>query len=63
MKLLYDQNLSFRLVRRLATLYPDSAHARDVGLGEADDMQLWTYAATHGFVTVSKDKEYRREPK
>lgn len=58
MKLLYDQNLSFHLVWRLADLYPDSAHVRDVGLGDADDMRVWTYAATQGFVVVSKDADF-----
>lgn len=37
MKLLFDQNLSPRLPRLLADIYPDSVHVRDVGLREADD--------------------------
>ena len=32
MKLLFDQNLSPCLARRLADLYPDSAHVSEVGL-------------------------------
>lgn len=28
MKLLFDENLSFRLVPALADIYPDSAHVR-----------------------------------
>ncbi|MGH8574341.1 MAG: DUF5615 family PIN-like protein [Gammaproteobacteria bacterium] len=31
MRLLFDENLSFRLVRELADVYPDSVHVRDVG--------------------------------
>jgi predicted nuclease of predicted toxin-antitoxin system len=31
MKLLFDQNLSHRLVSALASEYPDSVHVRDVG--------------------------------
>lgn len=37
MKLLFDQNLSPRLVDRLADLYPHAAHVDILGLGEADD--------------------------
>ena len=37
MKLLFDQNLSHRLVGQLAAEFPDSAHVRDVGLAAADD--------------------------
>ena len=37
MKLLFDENLSHKLVRLLADLFPDSIHVRDVGLKAADD--------------------------
>ena len=58
MKLLFDQNLSFKLVGRLADLYPDAAHVRDVGLASADDGVVWDYARTQGFVIVSKDSDF-----
>jgi predicted nuclease of predicted toxin-antitoxin system len=57
-KLLFDQNLSFKLVRRLADLYPDSAHVRDVGLASGDDSVVWDYAKAQGFVIVSKDSDF-----
>lgn len=60
MKLLLDQNLSPRLVGRLATQYPESTHVREVGLERADDTTVWTYAAEHGFTIVSKDSEFRQ---
>jgi predicted nuclease of predicted toxin-antitoxin system len=44
-KLLFDQNLSHRLVGSLASEYPDSVHVRDVGLGAAEDQAIWAYAA------------------
>ena len=37
MKLLFDQNLSYKLAHRLADLFPDSTHVREVSLHEADD--------------------------
>ena len=37
MKLLLDQNISYKLVKWLADVYPGSKHVRQVGLGEADD--------------------------
>ncbi len=47
MRLLFDQNLSFRLVRLLADIYPDSVHVRDLDLLEADDAAIWRHAAEH----------------
>ncbi len=44
MKLLFDQNLSPRLVHRLADLYPNSTHVADVSLDRAFDKDIWTYA-------------------
>ena len=60
MKLLYDQNLSDRLVEQLATDFPDSLHVRDVGLEQAEDPQVWTYAAAGGFTIVSKDTDFQQ---
>jgi predicted nuclease of predicted toxin-antitoxin system len=57
-KLLFDENLSFRLVRALADIYPGSAHVRDVGLLGAEDPAIWAYAARHGFLVTSKDTDF-----
>jgi predicted nuclease of predicted toxin-antitoxin system len=37
MKLLFDQNLSFKLCRQLADAFPDSAQVCLAGLAEAED--------------------------
>jgi len=59
-KLLFDQNLSPRLARSLAGVYPDSAHVMDVGLSDADDRAIWMFAREHGFAIVSKDGDFRQ---
>lgn len=46
MKLLFDQNLSRRLVRMLAIEHPDSAHVTEVGLDSATDNEIWSSAST-----------------
>jgi Domain of unknown function (DUF5615) len=50
-RLLLDQNLSPRLVRALADLFPGSTHVRDVGLSRATDDAVWNYAAPLGETT------------
>ena len=57
MKLLFDENLSPRLVRLLSDLFPDSVHVRDVGLQSADDVVVWTYAKDNEMVICSKDSD------
>ena len=58
MRLLFDENLSRRLVRLLADLHPESEHVVTSGLERADDAAVWQYAARHGLVIVSKDWDF-----
>jgi predicted nuclease of predicted toxin-antitoxin system len=60
MKLLFDQNLSARLVRRLADIYANSIHVREIGLRDADDSAIWDYARLNGFAIVSKDSDFQQ---
>jgi predicted nuclease of predicted toxin-antitoxin system len=60
MKLLFDQNLSPRLVRRLTDIYAGSVHVREVGLSDADDSAIWDYAKLNGFTIVSKDSDFQQ---
>ncbi|MEN8182716.1 MAG: DUF5615 family PIN-like protein [Myxococcota bacterium] len=60
MKLLFDENLSPRLVGLLGDAYPGSTHVRDAGLtGAADDL-IWEHARDHGYAIVSKDDDFRQ---
>lgn len=59
MKLLFDENVSPRLVAALINEYPDSAHVRDVGLRGAADARIWGYAQAHGRAIMSKDADFR----
>ncbi len=58
MKLLFDENLSFRLAHALQDIYPGSTQVRDVGLLGAEDKRIWAYAAEHGYLLVSKDTDF-----
>jgi predicted nuclease of predicted toxin-antitoxin system len=60
MKLLFDQNLSHRLVAQLTAEFPTSAHVSEVGLSAAPDQDVWAYAAANGFVLVSKDADFQQ---
>ena len=58
MKLLFDQNLSPRLINTLADVFPDSSHVSFHGLDRADDLSVWTFAQSQGFVIVTKDSDF-----
>ena len=58
MKLLFDHNLSPKLVGRLADLFPKSAHVFPLNLYNVPDKQVWDHARDNGFVMVSKDADF-----
>ena len=58
MKLLFDQNLSPKLVNRLADLFAASTHVQSAGLDCADDDRIWEHARLNGFAIVTKDEDY-----
>ena len=58
MRLLFDQNLSFKLCARLADLFPGSTQARLLGLDRADDRTLWDHAAANDLAFVTQDADF-----
>lgn len=57
MKLLFDANLSSKLVERLSDVFPGSTHVSALGLERALDRELLDRAAEAGFIVVSKDED------
>lgn len=58
MKLLFDQNLSYKLCSELADIFPASSHVRFLGLSDADDFAVWEFAKLNGFTIVSQDADF-----
>jgi predicted nuclease of predicted toxin-antitoxin system len=58
MKLLFDHNLSPRLLTRLADIFPDASHVALVGLERASDEIVWAHAQAHGHIIVTKDADF-----
>ena len=58
MKLLFDQNLSPKLVSALSDLYPASSHVQSEDLDCASDDAVWNHAETNGFAIVTKDEDF-----
>ncbi|MGV8092177.1 MAG: DUF5615 family PIN-like protein [Mangrovibacterium sp.] len=54
MKLLFDQNLSPKLVNS----FKESHHLQDLGLDSADDLNVWEFAKKQGFTIVTKDSDF-----
>ncbi|MBD3824587.1 MAG: DUF5615 family PIN-like protein [Epsilonproteobacteria bacterium] len=57
-KLLLDQNLSYRLIAKLEDLYPNSLHIAALNMDSASDKEVWSYAKENGFTIVTKDSDF-----
>jgi len=58
LKLLLDQNLSYRLLARLEDVFPGSTQIHRLGMEHADDTTIWRVAQEKGFTIVTKDSDF-----
>ena len=59
-KLLFDENLSARIVPAVADAFPGSPHVGAIGLAGSGDYRIWDHAKLHLFAIVTKDQDYHR---
>jgi predicted nuclease of predicted toxin-antitoxin system len=58
MRLLFDQNISFRITKKLRSYFPDCLHVSDCGLNDCDDPDIWKYAKERDFAIVTFDSDF-----
>ena len=58
MKLLLDQNISFRLISKISEDFPETKQVTELGLENATDREIWRYAKENGFAVVSFDGDF-----
>lgn len=58
MKLLFDQNISPKIVKQLEDIFPDAKQVRHLGLENASDIQIFEYAKYNGFAIVTFDSDF-----
>jgi predicted nuclease of predicted toxin-antitoxin system len=57
-RLLFDENLSRKLVSRLEDLYPGSMHVAAAGLLESRAAAIWDYAKAASLMIVTTDSDF-----
>jgi len=58
MKLLFDQNISFRIIEKVSDLFPDSKQVRQIGLENCEDLEIWEFAKKNDLVIVTFDSDF-----
>ncbi|WP_425392246.1 DUF5615 family PIN-like protein [Ekhidna sp.] len=58
MKLLFDQNISPKILNRLPKEFSECEQVRFVGLEDATDLEIFEYAKANGFAVVTFDSDF-----
>ena len=58
MSLLFDQNISPRIVKHFLSVFPESKHVRNVGLEDASDTLIFDFAKKNNLVVVTFDSDF-----
>jgi len=58
MNLLFDQNISFRLIKQIVDLFPESKQVRELGLENSTDLEIFEYAKKNDYAIVTFDSDF-----
>ena len=58
MKILLDQNLSFRIAIKIRDVFSGAKHVSDFRLENYSDAEIWEYARAHEFCIVTFDSDF-----
>jgi predicted nuclease of predicted toxin-antitoxin system len=57
-KLLFDQNISFRIVTQIQHVYPKAQQVRELGLEGSRDKDIWQFAKQNNYTVVTFDADF-----
>ena len=58
MSLLFDQNISFRIIQKIKEDFSNSKQVRELGLEESSDDKIWKFAKENNFTVVTFDSDF-----
>ena len=58
MKLLFDHNISYRLISKIDTTYPQAKQVNELGLTNSSDKEIWDFAKSNDYVIVSFNSDF-----
>lgn len=58
MRLLFDQNSSFRILQRIPTALPTADNIKNLGLENTSDFEIWDFLKEQYFTIVRLDCDF-----
>jgi predicted nuclease of predicted toxin-antitoxin system len=59
MKVLLDENISYRILKKIGYLFEDCKHVNEIGLTSSSDTSIWEFAYKNGYVIITFDADYQ----
>ncbi len=57
-KILLDQNLSFKIKKEIKDIFSEVKHVSDTRLSDTDDLNIWHYAKINDFSIITFDADF-----
>jgi predicted nuclease of predicted toxin-antitoxin system len=58
MTLLFDQNISFKVAKRIRDVFPRAQHVSDIKLEGSQDIEIWEYSKINNYCIVTYDSDF-----
>ena len=58
MNLLFDQNISHRIIRKVKDIFPGSISVRELSFDNPHDFDIWKFAKSNNYSIVTFDSDF-----
>lgn len=58
MKFLFDQNISFKVLKQLPEFFSNASHVKFERLINAPDREIWEYAQKNDYTIITQDADF-----
>jgi len=58
MKLLFDQNISYRLIDKINDIFPEGIQVKKLNLENVSDKEIWRFAKENNYTIVTFDSDF-----
>jgi predicted nuclease of predicted toxin-antitoxin system len=56
--LLFDQNISFRIIGKISSFFPKAKQVRQLGIENYSDIEIWKFAKENHYTIVTFDADF-----
>ncbi|MFK8044209.1 MAG: DUF5615 family PIN-like protein [Crocinitomicaceae bacterium] len=58
MKILFDQNISFKIIRKIDDIFPLAKQVRNLNLENSSDRKKWEFAKENDYTIITFDADF-----